>query len=71
VKTFAAANWAMLDDHFREHAKQVHRFSDAGPDALIRMWKSQSNEYGEPLSHFERQALIERHCEVFGTWPNQ
>ncbi len=70
MKTLAAANWAMLERHFREHAKQVDRFSNAGPDALVRMWKSQSNEYGERLSDFEREALIERHCEVFGTWPN-
>jgi hypothetical protein len=23
----------------------------------------------EPLSRFERNALVERHCELFGTWP--
>jgi len=28
------------------------------------------NEHGIPLSQFERDALIERHCELFGTWPN-
>jgi len=24
---------------------------------------------GEHLSQFEREALIERHCELFGIWP--
>jgi hypothetical protein len=33
------------------------------------MWKSQTNEDGKRLSKFERDALIERHCELFGTWP--
>jgi hypothetical protein len=35
------------------------------------MWANQRNERGEPLSHFEREALIERHCELFGTWPQK
>jgi hypothetical protein len=34
------------------------------------MWRSQTNERGSPLSKFEREALIERHCELFGTWPD-
>ena len=34
------------------------------------MWKSQTNEGGHSLSQFERDALIERHCELFGTWPD-
>jgi hypothetical protein len=34
-----------------------------------RMWHTQRNEDGWPLSQFEREALIERHCELFGTWP--
>jgi hypothetical protein len=34
------------------------------------MWKSQTNEDGKHLSQFERDALIERHCELFGTWPD-
>jgi hypothetical protein len=36
---------------------------------LTGMWKSQANEKGEPLSQFERDALVERHCELFGGWP--
>jgi hypothetical protein len=34
------------------------------------MWISEINEHGECLSQFERDALIERHCELFGTWPD-
>jgi len=34
------------------------------------MWKTQTNEDGVHLSQFERDALIERHCELFGTWPD-
>jgi len=25
---------------------------------------------GAPLSRFERDALVERHCELFGSWPD-
>ena len=34
------------------------------------MWMSQTNEGGHSVSQFERDALIERHCELFGTWPD-
>jgi hypothetical protein len=34
------------------------------------MWRSQTKEDGERLSKTERDALIERHCELFGTWPD-
>jgi hypothetical protein len=61
--------WALLDGHFRRHAKLVKRFRAAGRDSVVRMWGSQTNEDGEHLSQFEREALIERHCELFGTWP--
>jgi hypothetical protein len=70
MKLSVAAHWAALDDHFRQHAKQVERFRHAGPKAVRRMWTSQTNEEGECLSQFERAALIERHCELFGTWPD-
>jgi hypothetical protein len=33
------------------------------------MWASRTNEAGEPLSQFERDALVERHCELLGSWP--
>ena len=69
VKKSLAAHWAALDHHFRQHAKLVDRFRHADADAVARMWKAQTNEAGEHLSQFERDALIERHCELFGTWP--
>jgi exonuclease VII small subunit len=61
--------WLALDRHFAHHAEQVARFSGAKRSAVRRMWKTQTNEYGQPLSEFERAALIERHCELFGVWP--
>jgi hypothetical protein len=65
-----AAQWAALDEHFQNHAKLVERFRDAGPEVVARMWMSQTNEGGHSVSQFERDALIERHCELFGTWPD-
>jgi glutathione S-transferase len=70
VKRSVAAQWAALDDHFRHHARLVDRFRHADLHAVARMWKSQTNEDGKRLSQFERDALIERHCELFGTWPH-
>jgi hypothetical protein len=69
MKASAAGHWAALDDHFQHHAKLVHHFRHAAPEGVVRMWRSQKNEVGERLSQFERDALIERHCELFGTWP--
>ena len=66
-----AAEWAALEGHFEHHAKLVDRFRRADRDAVVRMWMSQTNEGGDHLSEFERKALIERHCELFGTWPDQ
>jgi len=68
---FAAAEdyWEALDRHFCHQAQQLDRFRRAGRGAVRRMWASQTNEHGEPLSQFEREALIERHCELFGNWP--
>jgi len=65
-----AAEWAALDGHFEHHVRLVDRFRRAGRDAVVRMWTSQTNENGNRLSEFERHALIERHCELFGTWPD-
>jgi len=48
----------------------VDRYREAGRDAVLSMWQSQTNEDGQGLSRFEREALIERHCELFGTWPS-
>jgi hypothetical protein len=36
---------------------------------VLRMWHDGTNERGEPLTAFEREALVERHCELFGCWP--
>jgi len=70
VRTSLAAQWEVLDDHFRRHATLVNRFRHAGPNAVVHMWKSQSNEHGDRLSQYERDALVESHCELFGTWPD-
>jgi hypothetical protein len=70
VKMSLTAEWAVLDLHFKKHWKLVNRFREAGGDAVIRMWRSQTKEDGERLSKTERDALIERHCELFGTWPD-
>ena len=64
-----APGWAELQDHFRHHASLLRRFARADAEAVAHMWKTNRNEFHEPLSTFEREALIERHCELFGTWP--
>jgi len=69
MPTSLAAQWAALEEHFRCHAKLVARFRETGRDAVVAMWENQINEGGAPLSEFEREALIERYCELFGTWP--
>jgi len=70
MKTSIAAHWATLDQHFAYHANLVDRFRHIDHQAVLRMWKSQTNEDGKRLSQFERDALVERHCELFGTWPD-
>ena len=70
MKLSVAAQWAALDDHFQQHAKQVECFRHVGREVVRRMWKYQVNEDGLSLSQFERDALIERYCELFGTWPH-
>jgi len=62
--------WATLDRHFAHHALLVERFGGASPSAVVRMWQLQKNELGQSLSALEREALKERHCELFGTWPS-
>ena len=57
-----------LEEHFQRHAAQVRRFEDAGPQLVLRMWDTNRNEFGEALSAFEREALQERHCLLFGAW---
>jgi hypothetical protein len=69
MPTSLAAQWAALEEHFQRHTKLVARFRETGRDAVVAMWENQINENGTPLSEFEREALIERYCELFGTWP--
>ena len=64
-----ARRWAALETHFHYHARMVARFRHAEGAAVVSMWQSQSNESGNPLTPFERHALVERHCELFGAWP--
>jgi hypothetical protein len=66
----SAEAWATLDRHFAYHASLVERFGKANPSAVVRMWQLQKNERGQSLSALEREALKERHCELFGTWPS-
>ena len=63
------AQWKKLEAHFRHHASLVRRFRRANADLVLWMWETSRNEFGKPLSSFEREAVIERHCELFGTWP--
>jgi hypothetical protein len=69
VETIQTEPWSMLDAHFRQHAALVRRFECADAKLVLLMWRTNSNESGDPLSAFEREALQERHCELFGTWP--
>jgi hypothetical protein len=61
--------WQRLERHFARHKELVERFREADASAVRRMWRTQTNEAGVPLSAEERQALQERHCELFGSWP--
>ena len=69
MKESPANHWTLLDRHFKHHAKLIGRFRSADRGSVLRMWWSQVNEGGIPLSEFERDALVERHCELFGMWP--
>jgi len=68
VKRSPTAQWDVLDSHFEYHARLVARFREASDEAVLHMWRTQTNERRTPLSQFERDALIERHCELFGVW---
>ena len=67
--TGTSAVWKQLEDHFRLQAQVLQRFAQADPSDVLRMWKTGTNELGEPLSACEREALVERHCLLFGHWP--
>jgi hypothetical protein len=66
---FTAAELERLETHFCKHVAVVERFRRANRSAVLRMWREGTNERGEPLTAFEREALVERHCELFGSWP--
>ena len=68
VETSDAA-WSLIEEHFRHHAALVRRFERASGPEVASMWERGRNERGEPLSPFERAALVERYCELFGRWP--
>ena len=61
--------WMQLEEHFARHASMVERFQGFGRAAVVGMWQAQTNESGDPLTPAEREALVERHCELFGHWP--
>jgi hypothetical protein len=61
--------WRLLEEHFRQHARLVDHFRSTDAADVVAMWKSGTNAAGERLSAFERDALVERHCELFGRWP--
>ena len=61
--------WQLLEEHFRHHASLVNHFRDVDGAAVVAMLKTGTNAAGEPLSQFGRDALVERHCELFGCWP--
>src|SRR5215467_12490154 len=44
MKTSIATHWAALDQHFAYHGKVVDRFRHIDHQAVLRMWKSQTNE---------------------------
>jgi hypothetical protein len=64
-----AVEWTLLAAHFQHHASVIDRFRHTCPATVMHMIKSGTNEAGAVLSPFERMALNERHCELFGCWP--
>ena len=61
--------WRLLEGHFHDHAALMRRFEKTSAGEVVRLWQRGINEHGDPLSLFERDALIERHCDLFGKWP--
>src|SRR5215470_3163121 len=70
MERLRALQWAILDRHFQYHIRLVGHFREVGPAAVLRMWRTQTTKDGKRLSQFERDALKERYCELFGTWPD-
>jgi hypothetical protein len=69
MERLLALQWAILDRHFQYQIRLVGHFREVGPASVLRMWRTQTNKDGKHLSQFERDALKERYCELFGTWP--
>lgn len=65
----SARVWNHLEQHFCRHALLIERFRHASPPTVVHMWRTGKNEIGECMSQFERSALVERYCELFGIWP--
>ena len=61
--------WRAPERHFDHQASLVKRFRGHDASAVATMWRKGTNEFGEPLSSFEHDALVERYCELFGSWP--
>jgi hypothetical protein len=61
--------WQILEEHFRRQEGLVNHFRSVEAPAVVAMWQAGTNSAGEPLSQFERDALVERYCELFGSWP--
>jgi len=64
-----AAGWeAEWEQHCYDGAVADH-FRDASASQLVSMWQTQANEKGQPLSHFEFQALCSAWLQTFGCLP--
>jgi hypothetical protein len=63
-----AREWERLEQHFQRHSLVVKRFADADATAVAQMWATGTNEVGRRLSDLEREALVERYCELTGCW---
>lgn len=64
-----AADWAAQKEDFDYGASLEARFRHCGPDDVIVMWETGTNEHGKRLTRFERQALVERWVCLFNSWP--
>lgn len=64
-----ADEWAEQSERAARDANVRACFDHVGPHDLIRMWETQKNPHGRPLSKFEFEALVERWLAVFGEFP--
>src|SRR5262245_10626569 len=68
AKRIADDREGMYED-WKWNSAVAARFQAADDRAVIAMWEGGKNEKGELLSRFERQALVERWCQLFGFLP--